>query len=133
MAAYLLNFPGFFYLFWPISIVLLFEYFDSSSNFQLCQCSFQTFGDRSKCTNYIWYHRHLHVPHHSLFFSKVQLLVSLFASLIVGREGKVNNTASSLFLVNYYQAWSSGWHGVICLYHKVLENFVTHFPGLILV
>ena len=34
----------------------------SSFNVQLLQSPFQTFGDRSKSTNYNRYHRHFHVP-----------------------------------------------------------------------
>ena len=38
---------------------------------------FQAFWDRSKCTNYNWYHRHPHTP--QLFSSKFQVFASLFA------------------------------------------------------
>ena len=38
----------------------------SPSYFQLLQPFYLAFGDRSKCINYKWHHRHLHVP--SLFF-----------------------------------------------------------------
>ena len=33
--------------------------FDSSTNFPFLEASFEAFGDRFKCTNYIWYHRYL--------------------------------------------------------------------------
>ena len=44
---------------------------------------------------------------------KVQVLISLLAFLqfysVVCRMGKVHNPASSLFFVDYYLVWSSGW------------------------
>ena len=36
---------------------------DSSSDYNFFQSSFKSFGDRSKCTNYNWYHCHPHVSH----------------------------------------------------------------------
>ena len=53
--------------------------FDSYIDFQFFQSLFQAFRDGSKCTNYNWYHCHLHVPQLFLFSDKVQVLVSLFA------------------------------------------------------
>ena len=35
---------------------------NSSSSFQVLQSLYQSFGDCTECTNYIWYHRHFHVP-----------------------------------------------------------------------
>ena len=34
----------------------------SSSDFQRFQYSFKSFGDRSVCTIYNWYHHHPHIP-----------------------------------------------------------------------
>ena len=46
--------------------------------------SFQPFGDCSQCTNYNWYHRHLHVPQFFFKFSgKIQVLFIILLSLIV--------------------------------------------------
>ena len=47
---------------------------NSSSDFQILQSFFQACEDRSKCTNYNWYHYHHHV---SSFFS--YLPICLFA------------------------------------------------------
>ena len=63
----------------------------SSSYFRLFQFLSQVFGDSSKCVNYNRYHRHLHVPHLSLFSGKFHSVA----------WWKIYERASSLFLVNY--------------------------------
>ena len=54
----------------------------SSSDLQLLELPFQAFEDRSKWTNYNWYHRYSHVLH-SEFLRKVQVLVSLSSLLLL--------------------------------------------------
>ena len=39
---------------------------------------FQALGDRFKCTNYNWHHRHLHVPQLLRLSGKIQVFVYLF-------------------------------------------------------
>ena len=51
----------------------------NSSDFHFFQSFFQAFGDRSKYTNYNWYHRHTHVPDFFQFSGKVQVYVPLYA------------------------------------------------------
>ena len=53
-----------------------------SSDFLLFESISQFLGDCSKCTNYSWYHRHLHVPWVFLHLSKVQIFISLFILLL---------------------------------------------------
>ena len=59
---------------------------DSLSDFQLHQSLFYVFGDYSKCTNYYWYFRHLHV--HSLFrcLSRCMYL-SIFSFSFIFNQG----------------------------------------------
>ena len=66
----------------------------------------------AKSTNHNWYNRHFHVPQLFQFSSKVEILILLFIFFqfysVVSWDSKVDNFASSLFLVNYYKVWSSG-------------------------
>ena len=50
---------------------------------QVLQSLFQSFGDRVKCANYNWYHRHFHVPQFLQFSSKVKVTLSFFTFLSV--------------------------------------------------
>ena len=63
------------------------------------------------------------MPHFFQFPSKVQILILLFTFFefypVVSRDSKVHNSASSLFFVDYYKVWSSGWELVIYLYLKI--------------
>ena len=81
-----------------------------------------------KSTNYNWYNRHFNVPPCFPFLGKVEVLISLFAFFqfyfVVSRDDKVHNSASSLFLVDYYEGWSSDRDLVIRLYLKIGEEFV---------
>ena len=106
VTASLLKSPGLFLVFWPISKCCSLDGLDLSSNFQILQPSYQTFNDRSKCTNNNWYHRHLYVPLVSKFSSKVQVLVKRFAFFdihsVVRSDGKILNTVSSLFFPSFF-------------------------------
>ena len=61
--------------------------------------------------------------HIFLFPSKVQVLIFLFPFLqfyfVFCWDSKVQNSASSLFVVDYYKIWSSGRYLVICWYLKI--------------
>ena len=59
MTVSLLSFPGLFSVFRLISITLQFGWYRLFLWFPILLVPF---GDRSKCTNYNWYYRHLHVP-----------------------------------------------------------------------
>ena len=72
---------------------------DSFSEFQLFQSAFQTIGDRSEGTNYNWHHRHLHVPHFSLFSGKVTPFAFLDFHSVVRWDGDVLKTLSFFFFV----------------------------------
>ena len=62
------------------------------------------------------------------FLCKVQVLIYLFFFLqfylMVFQDGKVHNSASYLFFVDYHQVWSSSRYLVIRLNLKILENFM---------
>ena len=58
-----------------------------SSDFQPFQPPYQAFGDRSKCTNYNWYHRHFHVPQYFQFSGKVQIFWLSFRFLLILHYG----------------------------------------------
>ena len=60
--------------------------------------------------------------------------LSLFLQFysMVCRDGKVKNSASSVFSAHYHIVWSSCRNYMIRFYFKISENFVSHFPGRIL-
>ena len=62
----------------------------------------------------------------------LSLFLNYFNYSVVHRDCKVHNPASSLFFVDYYKVWSSGWDKVIRLYLKILKEFVCHSPWEIL-
>ena len=69
----------------------------SSSGFPFLQSPFQAFEDRSKNTNYNWYHLHPHIPQFFQFFGNI--LVSTFSLLFSLRlNSKIYELASSVFL-----------------------------------
>ena len=75
----------------------------SSSYFQVLLPFYQLFGDSTKSTNYNWYNHHFKVPH--FFFNSLtrsRYLSFFFAFfpfyLMVSRDSKVHNSASSLLL-----------------------------------
>ena len=65
VAVSLFKCPGLFLIIWPILTMLEFRW---SPLVLLFQSLFQAFTDCSRCTNYHWYHRHLHFPY---FFSSL--------------------------------------------------------------
>ena len=74
-----------------------------SSYFQVLQSQSQSFGDRTKCSSYNWYHCNLHVPLVFQFSNKVYVLISLFAFLhfysVVSQNSKANYLPGFLFLL----------------------------------
>ena len=100
----------------------------SSAYFQVHHSLYQSFGDSTKCANYNWHHRHFQVPQFFQFPCKVQVLPLYFASFqfysVVSRYSKVNNSASSPFLIDYYKVWLPGRDLVIHLYVKIPWKFV---------
>ena len=107
----LLRSPGHVSAFWPTSTTLYFRWFD----FQVIQTPYQAFGNRSKCTNYNWYHRHFHLPQFPLFSGKVQVYAYLFCFFFyflfaVQCDSWECKSAilRLLFFLNYRKVWLSG-------------------------
>ena len=92
---------GLFSVFWPISTMLDSHYL--SSNFQILNSFYQTFGDCTKRTNYNWYNRLFNAPRLFQFPSKFQVLIPLFVFFkfhsVVSWDSNVYNAVSSLFLL----------------------------------
>ena len=66
---------------------------------QILQSLYQYFRD---CTNYNWYHCHFHIPRFFQFFSKVLLLILVFAfnfTLLSARTAKSTNHQILFFLL----------------------------------
>ena len=65
-------------------------------------------------------------------YQQGQVLIFLFAFsqfyYVVSRESNIHNSASSLFFVVYFNAWSSGRYKFICLYLKIPEVFLCLDP-----
>ena len=57
-----------------------------------------------------------------IFFSSLSR--SRYISLFSHSFNKVLNSSSSLFFVDYYKIWSSGWNLVIRLYLEIPEEFL---------
>ena len=105
--------PELFSIFWPISTML--DGFNLFANFQLFQSSLQAFGNCSKCANYNWYHGHPLVPSVSLFASKVQVLVSLFA----------------FFYFHFMVLWGDIWQVLFCFFGFFLLLIITRSSFLV--
>ena len=90
-----------------------------SRYFHVLQSQFQSFGDCTKSTNYIWYNCHIHVP---IAGTSKSTILQVFSFLLM---------------------WSSGWDWVIRLYLKMPEEIlclilqdrfcVVHIPSFIMV
>ena len=103
---------------------------DSSSDFQYFQSPFQVFGDYSKHTTYNLYHRYSHIPQlllvlwqcPSTYLSFRFLWFSLWRHL--RRLSQLYDKFSFFCFVSYHSVWFSGQDYVICLYFRILENFM---------
>ena len=86
-----------------------------SCYFQVLHSQYKSFCDCTKSSHDNKYHHHFHIPQFFQFSSKVVVLIHHFDFFqyyfVIRWDSKVHNSASSLFLVDYY---SSGWDQV-CL------------------
>ena len=89
--------------------------------------------------NYNWYKRHLHIPRFLQFPSKVKVFVLHFIFVqffsIVSRDSKVNNFASSLFLlfiiIRYCRLAEIRWSVCMSKFHRGLcASFSKIYVGL---
>ena len=126
-----MKYSGLFSVFWPILMILLFEWSQLVLLFPSPRETLNFFGDSSECPRYNWYHCHFQVLQFFQFSSKGQVLIFLFAFfqfyLELRRNSKVHYSAYSLsafFLINYRKVWLAGRDQMICLYRKILDNFL---------
>ena len=73
-----------------------------SSDLQLFQLPYQTFGNRSECTNYNWYHRHLRVPHIFLSSLARSNYLSLFSFSLIFTLWSVETAKSTIRHVVFF-------------------------------
>ena len=87
---------------------------DSSSNLKLFQGLFRALGDSSKCANYNWYCRHLHILQLSLFSGKVSFFV-IFTQWIPGTAKSTVQKVIFYFLFFLWSACISKSQRILCL------------------
>ena len=75
VTASLFKSPGLFSVFWPISIIQLFQWSPLVLLFPSTLSLYHSFDDCTKSTNYNWYKSHFHIPRYP---SKVEILILLF-------------------------------------------------------
>ena len=107
---------------------------DSSTDFQLLQSLYQSFGDWSKCTNYNWYNHPLHVPqlfsswarskYLSLFYFSSQAK-SKYLSLFYFSSRARSKYLSLVLLSFIFTLWFAGtakstWQNFFCLFFFLL-------------
>ena len=129
--ASLLKSPGLFSVFWPILIMLYFEWSP-----RVLLSLYQSFGNCTESTNYNWFRHHFHVP--QLFFfqfpGKVQVPLFLFCffQFYCGPQSPQFGKFFSFF-VDYFSVWSSGRNWVIRIAIIIIidnnnnNNNVMHF------
>ena len=103
---------------------------DSSSDFQLFQFPFQSFGDSSKHTKYNWYHHHPPVPQFLLVLRQgLSICLSfhfLLFSLCGLLEWKIHYMTSSFFFFSFLLALGLVYGPELgnILYLIIPENFM---------
>ena len=89
---------GLFPVFWPI-LAMLESRWTPPDWFPALQPPLPKFEDRSKCTNYNWYHSLLHIPLLFQFFSNDQILVSLVVFFGVPKQQNPRVDSSFFFFL----------------------------------
>ena len=134
MTTNLFQFPGLFWVFWPISTSCSSDGLQLSSYFQALRSLYQSFSDCSKRTNYNWCNCHFHFPQFfSIFFVSYRCLsfFSLsfnFTLLSRTEKSTILQVLFFLFFFFVHQVWSSDRDHVIFLYVEIPEEFVFHYP-----
>ena len=133
VTANLFKSPGFFLVFWLISIMLYFGWFPFVLLFAIPPVSIPVFVHRTERSNYNWYHRHIHVPQLFQFSRKVKVFISLFAFFrfypVVSRNGNARYAAGSLFLLSITWSGYLARLGDIFVSQNPRGVCASHFPG----
>ena len=110
VTASILKSPGLFLVFWPTSIMLLFEGSSLVLYLQVLPSLYQSISVCAERADYDRYQRHFHVPLFFQFPSKVQVSISVFGFIqfyhVFSRNNKVHNSTCSFLF--YCLSLSSG-------------------------